>query len=231
MLTSTSLRISVFIVCTFFFIPAIHGQEEETTKIKQWYKQEKFDEIIRYKSKNPEDLPGKALYYKGMAYYMKQEDGNALKYLDLAIVKGPVDGDMFYYKAMLLFYGKKLNEALPYFDKAIALLPDEPDFYAGKGDTYNALDQKDSAIACLGKAARLPTCKTRIFLSMGEIYQDLKQNENALGVYKTALGKLRPTDESCQNCSYNVGLLQELTGKYEDARVTLEKHVSDFQDD
>lgn len=173
-------------------------------------------------------MTAKALYYKAMSYYMKSEDKDAMKYFDLAIEKGPVDYDMFYYKGMLLFYANKFNESLPYFDKAIALLPNEPDFYSGKGEAYYSLDNKDSAIVYFEKASKLPKCKTRTFLLMGEIYQDQNKIDNALLSYQTAIVQLTPNDKSHQICSFNLGLMQQLTGKFTEAKETLEKHISAY---
>lgn len=205
-----------------------YAQVDLAENFKQLYKEKKFNEIIKYKPKKNEELTAKALYYKGMSHYMKSEDKDAMKYFDLAIDKGPVDYDMFYYKGMILFYANKFTESLPYFDKAIALLPNEPDFYAGKGEAYYALENKDSAIVFFEKAAKLPNCKTRVFLLMGELYQDLKQNESALTVYKTALTQLTPSDDSYQICLFNLGLLQQLTGKLSEAKETFEKHITAY---
>lgn len=208
-----------------------YGQVDLADNFRQLYKEKKYDEIIKYKPSKNEDLSAKALYYLAMSYYMKSEDKNAMKYFDLAIEKGPVDYDMFYYKGMLLFYANKFNESLPYFDKAIALLPDEPDFYSGKGEAYYSLDNKDSAIIYFEKAFKLPKCKTRTFMLMGEIYQDQDKIDNALLSYQTAIWQLTPNDKSYQNCSFNLGLMQQLTGKFTEAKETFEKHISAYPTD
>jgi tetratricopeptide (TPR) repeat protein len=234
-ITTNTKREYMKILLTFFlvlfFIPVVYSQSDPTENFRQLYQQKKYDEIIAYKLKEKETLTAKALYYIGMAYYMKEQDDNALKYLDLAIEKGPADYDMFYFKGMLLYYKNKFTESLPYFDKAIALLPNEPDFYAGKAEAYFSLNNEDSALAYFEKASKLPNCKTRVFILLGEIYQDLKRNEDALIAMKTALGKLSPTDNDYQNCSYNIALVQQLTGKEADAKETLEKHISIYPDD
>jgi len=208
-----------------------YGQVDLADNFKQLYKEKKYDEIIKYKPKKNEDLTAKAFYYKGMSHYMKSQDKDALKYFDLAIEKGPVDYDMFYYRGMILFYANKFKESLPYFDKAIALLPNEPDFYAGKGEAYYSLDNKDSAIVYFEKASKLPNCKTRVLLLMGEIYKEQNKNESASTAYRTALGQLTPSDDSYQNCSFNLGLMQQLTGKLPEAKETLEKHISAYPTD
>lgn len=205
--------------------------QDRASEFRQLYQQQKYDEITKYKPKKNEELSAKALYYKGMAYYMRSEDGNAMKYLDMAIEKGPVDYDMFYYKGMLLYYANRLQESLPYFDHAISLLPSEPDFYAGKGDVYYKLGKMDSAIVYFEKAATFPACKTRIYLMMGEIYQGLKNNEKGLIAYQTALGQMGKNDKERQDCSFNLGLMQQLSGKISDAKATFKNHASDYPSD
>lgn len=208
-----------------------YGQVDLTDKFKQLYSEGKYEEIIKYKPKKDENLTAKALYYIGMSHYMRSEDKEAMNYLDLAIEKGPVDYDMFYYKGMLYYYASKFKESLPYFDKAIALLPGEPDFHAGKGESYYAMGVKDSAIVYFEKASKLPNCKTRVFLLKGEIYQEQNNFENALNAFKTALVQLTPSDDTYQNCSFNLGLMQQLTGKLNDAKETFENHISAYPTD
>ncbi len=222
-------NIILFILTSF--ATYLYGQVDLADNFKKLYSEKKYDEIISYMPKKDENLTAKALYYKGMSHYMKSEEKDALKYLDLAIEKGPVDYDMFYYKGMLFYYANKFKESLPYYDKAIALLPNEPDFYAGKGQSYYALGKKDSAIVYFEKASRLPNCKTRVLLLMGEIYQDQNKIEDALTAYKTAIGKLTPSDDTYRICLFNVGLLQQLTGKMPGAKETLEKYISAYPTD
>ncbi|MBK7036663.1 MAG: tetratricopeptide repeat protein [Bacteroidetes bacterium] len=212
-------------------ITTTYGQVDLTDKFRELFNENSYDEIIRYKPKKDEELTAKALYYIGMSYYMKTQDNAAMKYIDMAIEKGPVDWDMFYYKGMLLFYADKFEESLPYFDKAIVMLPDETDFYAGKGEAYYSMENRDSAIVYFEKAAKLENCEPRVLLFMGEIYQYQNKIENALTAYKTALPQLTPNDDSHQNCSFNVGLMQQLTEKFPEARETFEKHISLYPTD
>lgn len=216
----------------FLFLGAYsYGQTDLSNHFKELYNEKKYDEIIKYKPKKKEALTAKALYYKGMSYYMKTQDKDAMKYLDMAIDQGPVDHDMYYYKGMIYFYANKYSESIDYFNKAISLLPNEPDFYGSKGEAYYNLNQLDSAIFNFEKASKLPGCKTRIFLLMGEIYQEQDNIENALFSYHTALDQMSTTDESYQNCLFNVGLMQQLLGKLPEAKETLEKHIGLYPSD
>jgi tetratricopeptide (TPR) repeat protein len=212
-------------------ISVVRAQDDLVARFKQLYYQQKYDEIINYKTKKSADLPAKAIYYKAMSYYMKSEDANAMKYMDMAIAKGPVDYDMFFYKGMLLFYADRVAESLPYYDRAIALLPDEPDYYAGKGEAYYKLARKDSALTCLEHASHLPRCKPRVYMMIGELYQERRDNEKSLSAYKMAYDRMTPADADFQDCSFNLGLSQQLTGKVSEARATFENLVSSYPTD
>lgn len=205
-----------------------YGQVDLSNHFKLLYDNEEYQEIIEYKPKKNEELTAKALYYKGMVHYLRSEDKQAMKYLDLAIDTGPVDHDMFYYKGMIYFYSDELPKAISYFDKAIALLPNEPDFYLSKGEALYGLEQVDSAIVYFEKATGLSECKTEAFLTLGEAYQEQNQIIKALEAYKTALEKLTPSDGNYQICSFNVGLMQQLAADLIMARESFEKHISQY---
>ena len=219
------------IILFTFFILSSKAQTNLEENFKQLYNNKKYDKIIDYKPKKNEEITAIALYYIGLSHYMKSEDDAAMKYLDKAIKKGPIYHDMYYYKAMLLYYSKKYNEALPYYSKAIAMLPNEPDFFIGKAETYYALDNLDSTIFYFEKATQLPKCNYSAFVFLGEIYQDKNNIEKAYSAYKSAFEQLMPSDKSYQNCSFNLGLMEQLTNRLYDAKTTFENHVAIFPTD
>lgn len=214
-----------------FMVTCSFGQVDLAGHFKQLYDASKFDEIIGYTLRDGDSLSAQALYFKGMAHYMKSEDDKALLFFDLAIEQGPADWDMYYYKGMVFYYAEKFSEALPNFDKAISMLPDEPDFYLSKGEAYYGLENLDSALVYFEKASILPGCAVRAFLLMGEIYQEQEEWEKGLLVYKTAIDKLEWGDLQHQNCSFNLGLMQQLNGQFAEAKETFEKHVVAYPED
>jgi tetratricopeptide (TPR) repeat protein len=195
------------------------------------YNQQQYDAVIKYKLGKKDNVPAKAWYYVAMAYYMKEDDKNAMKYMDVALETGPVDYDMFYYKGMILFYQKAYRESLPFFDKAIALLPNEPDFCASKAEAHRYLGDTLLAEEYFQRATRLPDCKPRVWILLAEVYQDLDKKEHAFNAYKTALTQLAVTDENYQTCLFNMGLLAQLSGKPVEAKDAFEKHVATYPKD
>ncbi len=208
-----------------------YGQDDLADDYKKLYKEKAYDKIIKHKPKRKAVLSSKALYYKGMSYYMKMKDDKAMKYLDRAIEKGPVDHDMFYYKGMLLYYAGKLDESLPNFRKAIELLPNEPDFHQSLGEALYKLNKLDSAKVHLQNAVEHPRANNRSFILMGAVCQEQNDLEGAYVAYSTVFVKLELSDERYQDCSFNLGLIQQLTGRDNEAKQTFENHLKNFPND
>lgn len=220
----------LFTILMTLLVSFTYAQDNVADKLKKFYNEQKYNEIIKYKS-DEKELSAKALYYVGMAYYMKQEDENAMKFIDKAMEKGPIDHDMYFYKAQLLTFSKKYIEALPYFDKAIAILPDEPDFFVGKGQCFNFMGEKDSAIVYYEKAVKSPYKNIDMVIMLAEAYQVSNQLENAIKTYKLALNSMKTNNKPHQATSINVALMDYVIGDYVDAKEILEKHLSIYPND
>jgi tetratricopeptide (TPR) repeat protein len=220
---------SLTLFFSLFLTHLLFGQGAQTKTLKDLYDNKKFDEIINYTAKDTKEFEGKALYFIGMAYYMKQDDENAMKYLDMAIKKGPVDYDMYYYKGMEYYYGKKYREAIVYFKKAIEMMPTEPNYYGSMGDAYLGLENMDSALIYCKKAISYSNCNTRYYMLVGEISAQNNNYTEALNTYKTVLPMLSATDNADEynKCFYNIGLMQELMGDSVGAKTTFEKFVKE----
>lgn len=213
------------------FAATSFAQSDITKYLSELYNEDKYNEIIDFKPSNPKDLSAKDLYYIGMSYYMKSEDKDAMKYLEKAIKKGPVDQDMYYYKGMIYFYANEYEKAISFFNKAITLLPDEPDFYGSKGEAFYYLNNPDSAVANLKTATNFEECDPRYFLLLGETYQEINNLEGALLSYQSAIQVIDTNDESYQICSFNIGLMQQLSEDYKAANETFEKHIELYPTD
>lgn len=220
----------LLLISSFLMLLSGVSAQQGTDKLRQLYAEEKLDEIIN-QAGTKTDWDAKGLYYIGMAYYRKADDVNALKYLDLAIAKGPVDHDMYYYKGRVLAFTRKHAEGLAFVDKAIALLPNEPDFYAGKAHIYNEMAKPDSAVFYYEKAIALPGCKIPVMIELAEYYIDRKDMDNGLRVFNVAVSRMNPADEEYQTTLYNIGLVQALTGKHKEARQSFATVVKAYPND
>lgn len=213
-------------------LSAVHlSAQDLLPRFRDMYQDGRYQEIISYKPKKKDVLSGKAIYYVAMAHYKLQEDDAALSEMDKAIATGPADWDMFYYKGMILLYQSKPADALPCMERSIQMLPGEPDFVAGKAQAFQALGKNDSAITYYKMASGLQGCRSYVYVQLAELYQEANNPSQSYEAYEQALAHMTPDDPGRQNCAYNIGLMEELTGRFEEARVTFEAFVKQYPDD
>ncbi|MGZ4098995.1 MAG: tetratricopeptide repeat protein, partial [Bacteroidia bacterium] len=122
----------ILTVCNLTII----AQDNITTELKTLTDNEQYDKIISQYASKCNDCSAKSLYYIGLAYYMKEDDNNCLKFMNLSINKDSKDPAPIYIKASTLNYMKKYEEAIEYFKQAITLEPTKAKNYSGLGDSY-----------------------------------------------------------------------------------------------
>jgi len=84
-------QFSLFILLTILLANFALAQEDKyTPQLKNLYEEKAYLSIINFKKKKERKMSAKSLYYKGMAYYMTDEDQTASEYLSKAIKKGTV---------------------------------------------------------------------------------------------------------------------------------------------
>lgn len=111
----------------------IFAQDNTTTELKALSDNKQYDKVIEQYASKSKDLSAKSLYYVGFAYYMKEDDNNCIKFMNLSIDKDAKDPAPFYIKASTLNYMKNYDEAVKGFQSAIALKPDDAVFLQRTG--------------------------------------------------------------------------------------------------
>lgn len=209
----------------------LFSQSNYETEFKKLYSQEKYQEIIN--SKPNQDWNSKAYYYRAMSHYMNNDDDNTIKFMNIAIEKGPVDHDMYYYKAMSFFYKKEYEKSLPLLKKSIEMLPTEPAFYKSIGEVFYNLKEIDSSYLYIKKAISFENVTVDIYSSLAELCFELEKYSEALSIYKKIILESEPNSEQHHLFSYNISLIQQLTKEYENAEVNLidilKIYPNDFQ--
>ena len=195
----------------------VFAQDKTTEELKTLFDKEQYDKIISQFASKCTDCSAKSLYYIGLAYYMKEDDNNCLKFMDKAIEKDLKDPKPFYIKASTLNYMKKYNEAVKTFQSAIALKSDEAEYYSGLGDSYYNLGKLDLALDAYKKATEQKDCPDRPYSYIAQIYNDQKNNDKALEAFYIAKSKISTESNSYQNALFNIGLLESLKGNYNKA--------------
>ena len=193
------------------------AQDQITTELKTLNDNNEFDKIIEQHASKSLDYSAKSLYYIGLAYYMKEDDSNCIKFMNLSIDKDSKDPASFYIKASTLNYMQKYDEAVKIFQSAINLKSDDAEFYSGLGDSYYNLKKLDLALEAYKKATEQKNCPARPYIFVAQIYSDQKNNDKALEAFYIAKSKIDTKSNSYINALFNIGLLESLKGNYDKA--------------
>lgn len=208
------------ILTTFIFTISsltIFAQDKITDELKALTDNKQYDKIIADYASKCDECSAKSLYYIGLAYYMKEDDNNCLKFMDKAIDKDAKDPKPFYIKASTLYYMKRYDEAVKFFQSAISLKPDVAEYYSGLGDSYYSLEKLDLSLEAYKKATEQKDCPDRPYSYIAQIYFDQKNNEKALEAFYIAKSKISKESNSYQNTLFNIGLLESLKGNHDKA--------------
>lgn len=195
----------------------IFAQVQTTENLKTLSDNKQFDQIIEQHASKSNNYTAKSLYYIGQAYYMKEDDNNCLKFMNLSIEKDSKDPAPLYIKASTLNYMQKYYEAVKSFQLAIDLKSDDAEFYSGLGDSYYHLEKLDLALEAYKKATEQKNCHDRPYAFVAQIYSDQKNNDKALEAFYIAKSKIDNKSNSYINALFNIGLLESLKGNYEKA--------------
>jgi tetratricopeptide (TPR) repeat protein len=195
----------------------ILAQDKTFDELKALTDNQQYDKIIKLYAPISKDYSAKSLYFIGLAYYMKEDDNNCLKFINLSIEKDSKDPAPFYIKASTLNYMKKFEEAIESFKQAIALEPTKAKNYSGLGDSYYNLNKFDLAIEAYKKATEQKSCPDRPYTMIAQIYSDQKNNEKALEAFYIAKTIIDKKSDSYINALFNIGLLESLKGNYDKA--------------
>ena len=214
-------KMNKFLISTILFICSLatFAQDSTTNKLKALLDSKQYDKVIENYSTNATHYTAKSLYYIGFAYYMKEDDANCIKLMQLSIAKDSKDPAPHYIKATTLNYMHKYEEAIKNFQTAISLNAADAEFYSGLGDSYYNLKNYELALESYKKATEQTKLFARPFLMIGQIYSDLKDNDNALKAYYNARSNIPKTSDSYPNILFNIGLLESLKKNYKEAEL------------
>ena len=202
-----------------------YAQEQITAELKKAYGEEKYDLIISAHSEKASEYPAKAVYYVGMAYYMKADDTNVLKLMDLSIKKDKTDPDAYFIKGMTLNYMGQFDKAIESFNKAIELDSSNSNYFSGLGDSYFNQKKYEKALSAYVSATEKQEKIDRPFTMIPQIYAEINQPEKALQAFYTAKENIAKDSDSYITALYNIGQYELLNKNYDKAEVALKELV------
>ena len=197
----------------------VFGQDALTTTLKNLSADKKYDKIIEQYATTPKDYSAKSLYYIGHAYYMKADDNNCIKFINLSLNKDSKDPQPYYIKASTLNYMKNFDEAVKTFQLAIELNPNDCEYYSGLGDAYYNLQKGALAIEAYKKAIQQKTPGDRPFSMIAQIYSEQKKNDKSLEAFYVAKSTISKKSDSYINALFNIGLFESMNKNYDKAAI------------
>lgn len=204
---------------------SIYAQEQITTDLKKAYGEEKYDLIISKHSDKVSEYPAKAIYYVGMAYYMKADDNNVLKLMDLSIKKDKTDPDAYFIKGMTLNYMGQFDKAIESFNQAIELDSSNSNYFSGLGDSYISQKKYHKALSAYITATEKNEPIDRPFTIIPQIYAELNQPEKALEAFYKSKETISKESDSYINALYNIGLYEFLNKNYDKSEIAYKELI------
>lgn len=221
--------VSILIIC-LFCLP-IFAQDAITTELQNAYQQEKYDMIIAEHSTKINEYPAKAIYYVGMAYYMKSDDKNVIKIMGVSIGKDNSDPDAYYIKAMSLNYMEQYQTAIEAFKAAIKLDDRNANYHSGLGDSYLNTKKYDLALISYTAATEKENHIDRPYAMIPQVYAQLGQPEKALQAFYTSKENVSKESSSYITALYNIGLYEYLNENYDISGEALAELITLAPDD
>ena len=202
-----------------------YAQEQITAELEKAYGEEKYDLIISEHSDKVSGYPAKAIYYVGMAYYMKADDNNVLKLMGLSIKKDKTDPDAYFIKGMTLNYMEQFDKAIESFNKAIELDSNNSNYFSGLGDSYISQKKYEKALSTYITATKKNEPIDRPFTMIPQIYAELNQPDKALEAFYKSKETISKESDSYINALYNVGLYEFLNKDYDKSEIAFKELI------
>ncbi|TDR25428.1 tetratricopeptide repeat protein [Flavobacterium cheniae] len=190
------------------------GQNKSADEIKSLYENKQYDKIIDQYGSKAGDYSSDSYYQIGFAYYMKEDDNNSLKFMDLSIEKDPKKIAPYFIKGSTLNYMGKYEDAVKAFENALKINPNDPQSLSGLGDSYYNLKKNELALDSYKKAIEQENASERPYSMIAQIYSDLDNKDKALEAYYNVKLKVSKDSDSYINALFNIGLMESFKENY-----------------
>lgn len=185
--------------------------------------QERYEEITGWMNHvNADTLSAMSLYYTGVAYFVRENDAEAVKFLEQSVKKDPHFADAYYYLGLINEYNGQWEKAKSLYQAALANDPGNALYLEHLGDVLNTRGLSDSAYTMYQKIADKEQTPARIYMKIAEIFVERGADEKALEVYYDCLYNAESNSDYYNDCLYNVGHFEYRFGNYRDAAMVLE---------
>lgn len=197
------------------------AQNETYDTIKSAYDSDNYDLIISEYAQQANDLVAPSVYFIGMAYFMKADDNNCLKMMELTLQKDSVFADAVFIKGVTLTYLEQDEKAITEIEKAIRLDDSQSKFYSGLADAFLSMEQFENALIAYEKATQKENSIDRPFTMIPQIHVTNNHPEKALNAFYIAKNNISKRTESYVTVLFNIGLYEIVNRNYDKAELAL----------
>ena len=209
------MKKTIFTILMSLSSLVMYAQDDLTKSIEALYENQQYDKIIADHSRKVKNYPARAVYYVGKAYYMKADDNNCLKMMDLSIKKDEADPDPFFIKGVTYNYMAQYDKALKFINTAIQMDSTQARFFTGLGDAYMSQKKYEEALSAFTTATKKKNPKDRPYAMIPQAYAKLNQPEKALEAFYVSKANVSKESNSYKVALYNIGLYELLNKAYD----------------
>ncbi|CAM3999518.1 MULTISPECIES: tetratricopeptide repeat protein [Flavobacterium] len=202
-----------------------YAQEQIISELKKAYEEKSYDLIISKHSDKVNEYPAEAVYYIGMAYYMKADDNNAIKIMDISIKKDKSNPDAHFIKGMTYNYMGQFDKAITSFNTAIELDSKNTNYFSGLGDSYFSQKEYNKALIAYTTATEKNDPTERAFVMIPQVYVQLNQLEKALEAFYKSSEIISKESGSYITILYNIGLYEYLNKNYDKSEIAYKELI------
>ncbi len=201
------------------------SQEDITHTLRDLYFSKQYNYIIKNYTDHADLYPAKAIYYIGMAYYVKVDHINALKYMQLSLDKDSNLSETHYIKGLSHNYLEEFDKAIICLKKAIHINSHKGDYYSALGDSYLNIGNLNLAMNYYKNATERKLSTDRPYIMIPQIYAEIKEDQKALKAFYTAKEKISPDSIRYTTIVYNIGIFELLNNNYNKAETAFKEVI------
>lgn len=218
-------------IAILFSIFTNYSQEKLVKELKQAYQDDKYDLIISKHSSKVKDYSSEAVYYVGMAYYMKENDEKVLELMNLSLKKDKTNSDAHFIKGMVLAYTNKFSKSIKSIKEAIKLEATSSHYLSGLGDVYMGQNDYQNALSAFIKATKTEEPIERAYVMIPRIYIQLNRPQKALEAFYELKKNISKDSGEYTATLYNIGMYECINKEYDKAEFTYKEFLELKPDD
>ena len=222
---STNLKKTIITILISFICFTVFTQNNVLNELKTLHENKAYDTIISEYAPHVANYSAKAIFYVGVAYYMKFNYSKATEILNLSLKKDKTNPETYYYKANMSNYNGRFVEANKFYKKAIKLNPNKSEYLCGLADNEFITGNASQALKLYKSATKLNDSSDYPFLKIPEIHVFKKEYAKALKALYIAKNRFSKENKSYSTTVSQIAKLELLKQNYNKAIEAFEELI------